>query len=193
MLCIFKLLKYFDFWDFFVYQWSVITVCRVCWARERDDYFWLMWQCSLRLWFSVHNSAIPEWRFQLKKFVLWLYLEHLALFQESQIMIVQVKNSKSTHLDVRTFELWLQYAVAAVACNMESVTMAVSNQNVARIRYIDAIREAGDLFTSNATLELTGFIEHSNAMALKVAHIKIVSCCFFVFIKQFEIQLLFVI
>lgn len=53
--------------------------------------------------------------------------------------------------------------------------MRITNQNVTSIRNVDSIWEARDLLTSDATLELTSFAEHSNAMPLEVANIEIVS------------------
>lgn len=81
----------------------------------------------------------------------------------------------SAHLDIRTFELRLQHSISAVTSNMESVSMAISNQYVTSIRDINSIRETRDLFTANATLELTSFIEHSNAMAFEVTHIEVIA------------------
>lgn len=59
---------------------------------------------------------------------------------------------------------------------MEPISVAIANQNVTCIGDIDSIWETCDLFAANATLELARFVEHSNAVALKVADIEVVSC-----------------
>lgn len=53
--------------------------------------------------------------------------------------------------------------------------MRIPNQNISVIRYVNSIRETSDFFTSNATFEIASFWEYDDAMALEIAHIKIIS------------------
>lgn len=73
---------------------------------------------------------------------------------------------------MRTLKLRLQDAFTTVAGNMKTVAVRIANQNIASIRDVDAIREAGDLFVSDAIHELTLLGKDGNTMTFKVADIE---------------------
>lgn len=84
-----------------------------------------------------------------------------------------------TYLNIRTLELGLQNAVARKARHMEAIAVRVANQNVAGIRNVDAVWEAGYLLVTDAMQERTVLAKYGHIVALEVAHVKIGACFWF--------------
>lgn len=58
---------------------------------------------------------------------------------------------------------------------MEAISVTVTDQDIASVGNVNTVGEASDFFASNATLELAGFTEDSDAMSFEVANVKIVA------------------
>ena len=93
---------------------------------------------------------------------------------ETSYFVLQIREH-GTYLDIRTLVLGLQDTVTREARDMEPIPMRVSNQNVARVRNINPVREARNLLVADAVLESAIVTKDSHAVPLKVAHVKVVS------------------
>jgi len=72
----------------------------------------------------------------------------------------------ATHLHVRTLELADERAVALEHGNVEPVAVAVTDQHVAGITDVDAVRVVGDVLAADAVKKLAVFAEHHHAVTL---------------------------
>jgi len=75
-----------------------------------------------------------------------------------------------SYLDVRTFKLANERAVALKHGDVEAVAMAVTDQHVTRVTDVDAVRVVGDVLTADAVQELTILAEHHHAVTLPHMH-----------------------
>ena len=55
-----------------------------------------------------------------------------------------LESAAARDFDVRAFKLGEQVTGAGEYCNMESISMRISNKNVTSIRYVNAVGEIGD-------------------------------------------------
>ena len=69
----------------------------------------------------------------------------------------------------RYFYIWAyklrdKLGIFIINSNVELVSMWIANQNISSIRYIDAIGETGDSFTSYSFDKLSIFVYYNDAM-----------------------------
>ncbi len=76
----------------------------------------------------------------------------------------------AAHLHVGTLELADERAVALEHGHVKAVAVRVPDQNVARVADVDAVREVGDVLTTDATQELPLLAEHDHTVTLNTKH-----------------------
>lgn len=76
----------------------------------------------------------------------------------------------ATHLHVRTFKFSDQMAVSLEHGHVKSIPMAVADQNITCIAYVDPVWVVGDVFATNAVKKLALFVENDDTVALKLSH-----------------------
>ena len=78
-----------------------------------------------------------------------------------------LQSTATTHFDIGTFKLPNKRAVTCKHCHMKSIAMTITNKNISSITDVNAIGEVGDVFTANASDELSILIKDYNAVSLK--------------------------
>lgn len=73
----------------------------------------------------------------------------------------------TTDLHVRTFKLSDQMAVSLEHGHVEPVAMAVADQNVTGVAYVNSVRIVGDVLAPDAVKKLTFFVENDDTVTLK--------------------------
>lgn len=76
----------------------------------------------------------------------------------------------AAYFDVGALELPYQRAISLEHSHMESVAMAVPNENIASVADVNSIGVVGDVFAANATHEVAFFIKDHYAVTLKMNH-----------------------
>jgi hypothetical protein len=59
---------------------------------------------------------------------------------------------------------------------MEAISVTVTDQDIASVRYVNPVWEASDFFASDAAFELTGFAENCDTVTFEVANVEVVAC-----------------
>lgn len=54
--------------------------------------------------------------------------------------------------------------------HVKPISMAVTDQNITSITYVDAIWVVGDIFATNTVKKLAIFVENYDTVALKLSH-----------------------
>lgn len=80
------------------------------------------------------------------------------------------RNLQSTapaHLDVRTLEFSDETPVALEHGDVKPVSVAVADENVARVADVNPVRIAGDVLAPDTVEKLPVLVEHDHGMSLK--------------------------
>lgn len=79
-----------------------------------------------------------------------------------------LQSAASANLHVRTLKLSEQRTVALEDSDVETVAMAVSDENVTCRADVNAIREAGHLLAADATQKFTHLPKHYHTVTLQI-------------------------
>lgn len=55
---------------------------------------------------------------------------------------------------------------------MEAIPVGIPNQNIARVRNVDAVREVGQIFAADPAQIMTILTEHDHIMSFEVTNVK---------------------
>ena len=77
------------------------------------------------------------------------------------------KATTTADFHIGTLKLANKWAIFLKDSHMETVAMAVTNEDVAFIAYVNTIGEVGDVLTANTAQKLPFITEHNNTMALQ--------------------------
>lgn len=111
-----------------------------------------------------------------------VYLRNVERVQYQHVVVVlreshhvtlgrDFQAAASAHFHIWTLELANKRAVALEDSHMETVAMAVSNEHVASIADVNAIREVCDVLAANTSQELAILVEYNHTVALQHAQV----------------------
>lgn len=75
------------------------------------------------------------------------------------------------YLHTRTLKLGHEISLSREYSNVKTISMWVTDEDVASVTHVNAVWKICDILAANATNEFTIFVEHHNAVALEVAHV----------------------
>ncbi len=79
-----------------------------------------------------------------------------------------LQSTAAAHLHIRTLKLSDQRPFTLEHSDMESVSMAVTNEHITSITDVNAVGEVGDVLTANTAQELTVLSKYHHAVTLKI-------------------------